>query len=196
METVPEKSVHNPKSVRRKLLLALYNRYLKDPLEMLTPDEVITESCVSRDDLIANIHYLNDRGLVELMMGYNPPLFAAVRITANGIDLVENQFEFNLRFPPDEFEGETVASIPYLCERLVEEADFAPLDGEERRALLREVQFLRDELARPALRWRRHVLATVLEWMESHFVGFERGVEEYLPSLSKMRLFLQHNSES
>ncbi|HOJ32309.1 MAG TPA: hypothetical protein PKY35_02005 [Candidatus Hydrogenedentes bacterium] len=179
---------NHPKLVRRKLLLALYNRYLKDPLEMLSPEDVLSESGIAREDLLANIHYLHDRGLVELMVGYNPPLFAAARITADGIDLIENQFEFNLRFPPEPSELEVnAASIPYLCERLVEEADFSPLDGEKRRTLLRDVQYLRDELSRPVHRWRLYVLESLLDWIDSHFEGIEEGSAVHLPSLCRLR---------
>jgi hypothetical protein len=160
----------HPKSVRRRLLTVLYDHYLKDPLDMLTPEDVLADSMVPREDLLANIHYLSDKGYVELMMGYNPPWFAAVRINANGIDLVENRFEFNLQYPPAPGDIEaTFASVPSLMERLVEEADFAPLDGEERKCLLRDVLYLRDELARPAERWRAHVIETMLKWIEGYF---------------------------
>jgi hypothetical protein len=163
-------SINRPKSVRRRLLQILYEHYLKDPLEMLTPENVMADGTVLREHLLANIHYLNDRGLVELMIGYNPPMFAAVRITADGIDLVENRFEFDLRFPPGPEEAsETLANVPTLIECLVEEADFSPLDGELRRCLLRDVQYLREELARPETRWRMPVIDTVLGWIESYF---------------------------
>jgi len=157
----------HPKSIRRRLLHFLYERYLTDPLEMLGPGEFFEAlPQLSRQQLIPNMHYLADRRLVELMIGYNPPMFAAARITANGIDLVENRFEFNLRFPPEPGEEEeTAADVPALMERLVEEAEFSPLDGEERAALLRDVQFLRDEFARPLPRWRHEVIESVLQWI-------------------------------
>jgi hypothetical protein len=157
----------HPKAVRRKLLQFMYDRYLNDPLEMVEPEEFATHIPeVSRRELVPNMHYLSDRRLVELMIGYNPPMFAAARITANGIDLVENRFEFNLRFPPQPgSEEEAAADLPHLVERLVEEADFSALDGEERSSLLRDVQFLRDELSRPVHRWRQEVIQTVLGWI-------------------------------
>ena len=173
----------HPKAIRRRLLLILYERYQQDPLEMLTPEEILAYNTVRREELMANMHYLRDRGLVELMIGYRPPLFAASRITADGIDLVENHYEFNLRFPPsiDEIE-EASAEIPILVERLVEEADFTSLDGEKRKALLRDVQFLREELMRPVHRWRRDVVRTVLGWIE----GQPEDPEE-LPSAKALR---------
>jgi hypothetical protein len=174
----------NPKSVRRRILTILYERYIADPLEMLAPEDVLEDGTVQREDLLANIHYLGDRGLVELMIGYNPPMFAAVRITADGMDLVENRFEFNLRFPPalGELE-ETMAGVPLLMERLVAEADFSALDGERRKCLLRDIQYLRDELARPVERWRRDVIETVCSWIEDHF----KNTDESLPSLPELR---------
>ncbi|MCC6490303.1 MAG: hypothetical protein IT364_22660 [Candidatus Hydrogenedentes bacterium] len=162
----------------------LYEHYIKDPLEMLTPEDVLADESVLREDLLANIHYLNDRGLVELMIGYNPPMFAAVRITADGIDLVEDRYMFNLRFPPEMGElEETSAGLPLLMERLVSEGDFSSLDGEKRMCLLRDLQFLRDELARPAHRWRVDVMETILMWVDGHF----RGTGETLPSLQPFR---------
>jgi hypothetical protein len=157
----------HPKTIRRQLLQFMYDRYLNDPLEMVEPEDFATQlPDITRRQLVPNMHYLSDRRLVELMIGYNPPMFAAARITATGIDVVENRFEFNLRFPPEPGEEEEAAAeLPHLVERLVEEADFSPLDGEQRMSLLRDVQFLRDELARPAHRWRQEVILAVLGWI-------------------------------
>jgi len=182
----------HPKTVRRRLLTILYERYLQDPLEMLSPEDLLADGTVERADLVANMHYLHDRHLVELMIGYAPPMFAAARITADGIDLVENRFEFNLRFPPapDEQE-EAFAALPYLLERLLEEADFSPLDGEARRCLLRDVQFLRDEISRPASRWRREVIEQVLAWIAGNF----EAPESVLPSLPRIRELIGGTTE-
>jgi len=68
------------KSIRRKLLTRLYERYQRDPLDMLEPQDFA--DIAVRVSLAANMHYLADRGLVEMMMGYNPPMFSAVRITS------------------------------------------------------------------------------------------------------------------
>ena len=182
----------HPKTLRRRILTILYERYLEDPLEMLGPEEFLADEYISRKDLPANMHYLHDRQLVEMMIGYNPPMFAAARITAKGIDLVENRFQFNLQFPPlpDQLE-ETTGPLPALVERLVEEADFAPLDGEARKCLLRDVQYLRDEVARPAHRWRCHVIHAILDWLEEPF----DTVDEVLPSLPKIRALVPDEEE-
>ncbi len=173
----------HPKQIRRRLLIALYGRYLEDPLEMLEPAFFLRDQGVSRRDLVPNMHYLSDRGLVELMLGYNPPLFAGVRITAKGIDLVENRFEFNRLFPPELGEEESAqADVPVLVERLVFEIDMAQADGETRHALIRDVNFIRDEIARPVLRWRIEVIRTVIGWMREAV----RDAAVELPSLDPL----------
>lgn len=173
-------------------MLILYSRYQRDPLEMLSPEDFYGQDGVTREELVANIHYLADRKLVELMIGYHPPLFAAARITANGIDLVENRFLFNLRFPPEPGKlDEAYADVPLLVEQLAEEAEFATLDGEARYALLRDVQFLRDEIARPAHRWRRGVIHTVLGWV----VASVDNPDEELPAARALAAALARPSE-
>ncbi|HOE65866.1 MAG TPA: hypothetical protein PLO62_05015 [Candidatus Hydrogenedentes bacterium] len=178
-------SALHAKTIRRRLLQLLYDRFMQDPNDMLTPEDFLDGvEGLTRHELLSNAYYLHDRGFIELMMGYNPPMFAVARITANGIDIVENAFEFNLRFPPAPGETEAaLASVPALMERLVNEADYAPLDGEERCRLLRDVQYLRDEISRPAVRWRRHVMESVLHWIGA---GLD-DVDATLPSLRELR---------
>ena len=128
--------MRHPKSVRRRFLRILYEHYMANPLEIVPPD-VFIESGLERAELVPNAHYLADSGLIELMHGYNPSSFAGVRMAPRGIDLVENHYAFNRAFPPDlsEAEDET-AAIPMLMERLVEEADLAPLDTSAAQALM------------------------------------------------------------
>ncbi|MFO7775010.1 MAG: hypothetical protein R6W89_04355 [Candidatus Hydrogenedentota bacterium] len=174
----------HPKSVRRRLLLLLYENYFDNPLEMLSPEELMNEKGFERSELIPNIHYLHDRGFVELLTSYDPPLFSAARITAAGIDLVENRLELDLWFPPDPSGAEGEAGdVLSLMEKLVEEAEFSPLDGEARRCLLRDIQFLRDEVCRPAERWRQQVLDDVIRWLEGHF----QDPNAVMPSLPPLR---------
>ncbi len=181
-------NTRHPKSVRRQVLSLLYERYMQNPLEMLSPADMLEAGEFVREELLSNAHYLHDRGLVELLMGYNPPAFAAARITASGIDLVENRFEFDLRFPPSMEELEAAgAEIPALLESLAQEAEYAALDGEQRQALIRDVQFLREEVARPAARWRMPVIHAFLDWIRGHFADAAEPVEESLPSLELLR---------
>jgi hypothetical protein len=173
----------HPKTVRRRILEVLYGTYMRDPLEMPGP-EAFTAQGITRQELIANIHYLADRNFVELMMGYAPPLFASARIRPDGIDLVENRYEFNRLFPPAPGELEAVlAGVPRLLEELMVQAELSPLDGDARQALLRDVDFLRAEVARPAHRWRHDVIETILGWVAANF----DKPEDILPALPGLR---------
>jgi hypothetical protein len=154
------------KSIRRSLLLTLYERYMANPTEMLEPALFMGDGVIEKHPLLVNMHYLADRGLVELMLGYDPTTFSAVRITSKGIDLVENQFELDRQFPPHPDCAERdAADLPMLIEQLQHEADICDLDGTARRALLDDVAYLRNEIARPAACWRLQVIRSVLGWM-------------------------------
>lgn len=180
------KKYRHPKAIRRWILETLYERYLENPTEMLGPEDFLGTELVDKKQLASNIHYLYDKGLVELITGYNPPLFVATRITPRGIDLVENSHEFDLLFPayPAGIEEET-AELLEVLEQLVVEADLTPLEGDTRKCLLRDIQYLRDEFARPAKRWRRHVIEQVLQWIEEDLGNLDR--DEFMPSLKVMR---------
>ena len=168
--------------IRRALLKALYQQYREDPLEMVEPERLLPTVAGDRRDLMFNMHYLADRGLVEMMLGYRPPLFSGARITANGIDLVENRIVFDAKYPPlpDQCEAER-ADLPLLLAQLADEAEFCAVDGEVRRALLRDVAYLQDEAARPAARWRAGVMLAVLDGISGMLP--EPGDGEALPSL-------------
>ncbi len=173
----------SPKTMRRIILRALYDRYLESPLDMLTPDDLADATEFDVKTLLSSVHYLHERGFVELMAGYNPRTFAAVRITTDGVDLVENPYEFDLRFPYENAADRAVLGIPQLLERLSAEANRVPLDGWRRQTLVRDVQYLRDELLRPAGHWRGEVLRTVIGWIAACFD------EPYaaLPSLKELQ---------
>ncbi|MGC9054158.1 MAG: hypothetical protein ACP5KS_09770 [Candidatus Hydrogenedens sp.] len=176
----------HPKAIRRWILEKLYERYLENPTEMLGPEDFLGTELVDKKQLASNIHYLYDKELVELITGYNPPLFVATRITPKGIDLVENPHDFDLLFPayPAGIEDET-AELLEIMEQLVVEADLTPLEGDVRKCLLRDIQYLRDEFARPAQRWRRNVIMQVIQWIEDSLGSLDR--DEFMPSLRLMQ---------
>jgi hypothetical protein len=158
--------IEDHKALRRMILELLYQAYLDDPLRMVEPDTFFDSPPLTRENIVPNMHYLADRKLVEMMLGYAPPMFAAARITAAGIDLVEHRFQFNLEFPA--VAGGPDAEIPALLERLVEEGDFLPIDGIARRQLLGDLQFLREELSRPVERWRPRLVRALLDAVDEH----------------------------
>ena len=160
-------STANHKAARRAILKLLYQAYLDDPLRMVEPEVFYQEAAIGRATIIPNMHYLADRKLVEMMMGYCPPLFAAVRITPAGIDLVENRFELDRQFPGKAADADPVEAIPLLLERLGEEADFIAVDGIARRQLLGDILYLREELSHPPERWRMPLVDAVMAAAEA-----------------------------
>ncbi len=163
----PMNTVH-PKAVRRRLLTILYQRYMNNPLDMLGPSDFLTEEGLSRQDLVVNIHYLHDAGLAELMVGYNPQSFNAVRITAKGVDLFEDSYRFNRRFPAGAGEEDfPLSEAARLVEELLAQVDLVPVDAETRRGLLQDIEYLRSELSRPAGSRRPEVLRALSGWIAS-----------------------------
>jgi len=175
----------HPKAVRRRILALLYERYMSNPLDMLGPSDFPAEAGIDRHDLVVNVHYLNDAGLVELMVGYNPQSFNAVRIAAKGVDLYEDPYWLNRRFPALPGEADhALSEAARLAEELVEQADLAGLDGETRRGLRQDIEYLRSELSRPAGARRLPVLRTILGWI-GETVSAHRETLEALEPLER-----------
>jgi hypothetical protein len=81
-----------------EMLFAHFMEYPYAPLEM----EAIAEHCAAEAKLMNwNIVYLEKCGFVELGTSIEAPPFAAcsASITASGVDLVEDDEQFNNRFP-------------------------------------------------------------------------------------------------
>ena len=85
---------------------------------MLSPYDIAEHGTVVLEDLTANCHYLHDRSLIELMVGYNPPMFDAARIAPEGIEIYEDMAQFDKQFPRDPSEGRLRAPniIPHMTQ--------------------------------------------------------------------------------
>lgn len=167
-------------------MAVLYDSYQQDPLQMMTPSDIADAGALQINQLAPNCHYLHERDLIELMMGYNPPLFAAARIAPEGIDLYENRERFEAYFsagPSSQAEG-TAEVIPALM-ALAEQAEQTSLAGVRREWLLRDVSRLRDLLRRPEHTWEAEPILNALQWLEG-FVETDRD----LPALAELKRIL------
>ena len=174
----------HPNSVRRRILRRLYDFYAENPLHMLSPDDLLEDTELRRSDLAFNSFYLHDCGLVEMMVGYNPPLFAAIRISPSGVDLVENDAEFNRRFPA--FDSGLDNRREEALQRLyavLDEVQAAPIRGIRNAWLLDDLKSLRDALREPSEQWDHRLLGILMSGMREYFGG-DPG--EILPSLSHL----------
>jgi len=162
----------------------LYETYSADPLAVVTPKEVETGARVTRDELTGNIFYLEERGFVECMKRYGSRLFAAARITPNGIDLVEDTrrlgalFGNSRQLPVAVVGDELSADVADMFRRLhlvVYELD---IDTEQRNALLDDLRALEFEVGRTADRRRLAKIRSLLEWVHEPLAEVEPAVRE------------------
>ena len=178
-------SAEHPRSIRRRLLLSLYKYYTENPHQMLSPRELMDDTGVSRKAISPAIFYLHERGYVEVMMGFNPPLFDAARISPDGVDLAEDEEALDRRFPRDGSPDSTVApEAVALVLELAVEADHAPLEGAQKQWLLADLRHLLDEVRKPVHRWRRGDLADAFKWVEEYFNG---DAAAHLPTINKVK---------
>lgn len=179
-------SSKNPRLVRRIVMEQLYASFLEDPMQMLTPTDITDTDQVTMTELIPCAHYLADRNLIELMVGYNPPLFAATRIAPEGIDLIEDPLEFDRHFPAElTAESTTVADLIQTMLNVLDEAESAAIEGRRREWLLNDLDALRAELVEPEQMWRAEVILARLQWLDGFF---ENGAA--LPSMERLRTTL------
>lgn len=88
----------NPKELRKKILECLYEKRSEFDVD---PSELFERMNVSEPELDMEIRYLEEKGFVRIISSFmgKPYLnFCGVKITANGIDLVEDPDEFNKLF--------------------------------------------------------------------------------------------------
>ncbi|MDP7638407.1 MAG: hypothetical protein QGG73_01630 [Candidatus Hydrogenedentes bacterium] len=151
---------------------------------MLTPEDILSDTSLERDDLAANTYYLHDSGLVEVMVGYSPPLFAAARITSAGIDLVEDAVALNARFPTatEATSQRAMGALACVLE-LAREIEVSALDGVRRDWLLEDVQRLRDELRKPMDHWDGEAIWNGINWVGHYFEG---APEDHLSTLAPL----------
>jgi len=176
----------DPKSVRRSIMRVLYESYQHDPLQMMTPSDIADAAALLIDQLAPNCHYLHDRNLIELMMGYNPPLFAAARISPEGIDLYEDRKRFQEYFAlGTSHDGAGLRRVVRATFELAEQAEYAPLEGLRKEWLLRDITRLREMLRRPESEWDAAGILNALHWL----AGFE--VSGDLPALADLESMLR-----
>lgn len=177
-----------PKIIRREILGILYESYLEDPLQMLTPTDITERGSIRTKDLVSNAYYLHDLDLIELMVGYNPPLFAATRILPKGIELFEDREALDKLFPlgPSLPSGDMTQLIGLML-KLGEEADRTELQGSQKNWLLKDVERLRTLLIIPEKEWDSEDILSTLQWLDGFFMEQENVP---LPSLELMKTIL------
>ncbi|RKX71729.1 hypothetical protein DRP53_00655 [candidate division WOR-3 bacterium] len=92
------------RELRRQILRLLYEKFQEHPYHRILAKEFCEIIGVPLQRLDYNMIYLEEKGYVELQKPREGDVFISARITAKGIDLVEDDFEFDLRFRKDQIE--------------------------------------------------------------------------------------------
>lgn len=93
--------------LRHCILRTLYKLFQEFPYASIELRQIAEECRTDARELNWNIVYLEKCGYVELSKSSEslPYIASSVNITAQGIDLVEDESEFNRRFPGDYDKG-------------------------------------------------------------------------------------------
>jgi DNA-binding MarR family transcriptional regulator len=156
------------------MLLVLYDAYQTHPHLMLSPKEVMDAAGVTHDELVRNIFYLEEHGLVECLKGFGTALFGAAKLTAQGVDVVEDEEKLNELFPVEgEVPSRPADELSELFERIRIDARIAPLGQEDIDTLIDELEFIRRSLERTRTPERMRKIETLFGWITASFDGNE-----------------------
>ena len=88
-------------TLRRCILMTLYDVFKVFPYAVVEPSQLEEDCCSSTAEVNWNMVYLEKCGFVELGKAVESPPYIAssITLTAGGIDLIEDEVEFNRRFP-------------------------------------------------------------------------------------------------
>jgi hypothetical protein len=162
------------RAIRRRMLLTFYEAYQTHPHLMLSPKEVMDAANVTYDELLRNIFYLEEHGLIECLKGFGTALFGAAKLTAHGVDVVEDEQRLSELFPVDEdSHARPRDELSELLERIRTDARNAPLGQEDIDTLLDELEFIRKSLERTRTPERMQKIETLFGWVCASFDGNE-----------------------
>ncbi len=165
------------KQKRRTILLALYKAFEKTPQSVLTPRDIVDATGLARGELGPLVCYLEERGYVECMRRFGEgTLFGGVRISPDGIDVVEDPLKLDLLFPetarePDERGPDIDARIKRALDNLyaIASSDLAEIDLKD--SVAEDLSSLEWELSRASDARRVDKILALLEFIEECFNG-------------------------
>jgi hypothetical protein len=110
-------SIHAVKSfyrIRRCILTTLYHYFKEVPYAAIELSQIAEDCHVGAKELNWNIVYLEKSGFVELARSHAEPPFVSPSavITAEGINLIEDDGRLDKRFPLSSDAGHAVAPEP------------------------------------------------------------------------------------
>ncbi|MBE0432618.1 hypothetical protein IBX73_04025 [candidate division WOR-3 bacterium] len=135
-------------AIRRKILELLYENRVEHPYNRMTPGEFKEAMTIGLKELHFNIIYLEEKGYVELQKPLEGTIFVTARITAKGVDIVENEYDLNVFFPEGSSAVPSSLDLRARFDNLLDAAKtLTGLSAEPKELLIEELIRIRDELA-------------------------------------------------
>ena len=150
------------REIRRKVLQMLYDECREHPYSRITPKEFQEGLHISIKELNFNMIYLESKGYVELQKLLEGSVFVGARITAQGIDLIEDEYEFDTVFPPAHLEqnpAEVFSEIGLVIDQIKTNND---IDQQTQELLISRIEEISSELTKTDLSYstvKRHMQA-------------------------------------
>ncbi|MEO0137038.1 MAG: hypothetical protein ABIL39_08085 [candidate division WOR-3 bacterium] len=158
--------------IRRKILEMAYEKFKEHPYYRITPREFKEALNIDLKTLNFNIVYLEEKGYIELTKPLEGSLFVGARITSKGIDLIEDEYQFDITFPVEKDTSAMQLSVFKEFNTLI-----ARINGDEkisrdtREILIEEIKEIQQELKKIEPSYNR--VKTFLDKVRQH--NFEIG---------------------
>lgn len=122
--------------------------FKEHPYLRVTPKEIMEKNNITLKELYYNVVYLEEKGLIELQKPPEGDLFVGARITVKGLDLLEDEYTFNLTFPPGEemtHDENVFAGLRLLCDAVKANET---IDEYKKELLIEHINQIRFELTK------------------------------------------------
>jgi len=133
--------------IRRKILEMVYERFKEHPYYRVTPKEFKNTLHIGLKELRYNIIYLEEKGYIELQKPLEGSIFVGARITPKGIDLIEDEYQFNIIFPQAKTEKAIESNVFKEFALLIDELEsIKNLNKDLKEIIIEEIKEITHEL--------------------------------------------------
>lgn len=164
----------NPE-IRRKILEMAYAQFQENPYYRITPGEFKEKLNVHIKELHFNIVYLEEKGFLELQKPVEGSLFVSARITARGIDLVEDEYQLAVLFPVKKDTTQAQINVFKEFDLIVDKITNSDVIGKDTKELIvEEVKEIQKELKK--IQPSYHRIKTVLDLLRPRDADVVRDI--------------------
>jgi DNA-binding MarR family transcriptional regulator len=136
--------------IRRKILEMLYERFEEHPYHRITPKEFRETLNIDLKNLNFNIIYLEEKGHVELQKPLEGSIFVGARITTKGIDLIEDEYQFNITYPVTRPRRSARKDFLQEFDALIKKIQsLNTMNGDTKELIIEEIIEIKSELKKP-----------------------------------------------